>query len=229
MQRLGKFKGFNGNQKAPLAIGIRVLATLSLLCLLANVGLSKSLQLQFIEFKHYWIVNAQIANTRGSPSSSSLLVPYRNPAYGINLNYPSDWEKQEGNRTIASNLSVWSVAFYSPPPSKSAFLKVIELNSTKVNGTISIPKLLTDAIVRDVHVTKDLQILNASSSYTLAGRPAYMLFSSGELIKNIRYQTLEIGTISGNNKYTIVYEALGSVYSKYFPAAQKMINSLRLG
>ena len=227
MHRLGKFKGSNEIHKDPLAIGIRILVTLSLLCLLTNVGLSKSLQLQLVEFMHSWMVNAQIANTRGSPSSSSLLVPYRNPAYGVTLNYPPDWEREEGNRTIAGNLSAWSVAFYSPPPSKSAFLKVIELNSTQVNGTGSIPKLLTDAIVRDVHLTKDLQILNASSSYTLAGRPAYMLFTSGELIKNIRYQTLEIGTISGNSKYTIVYEALGSVYSKYLPAAQKMISSLK--
>jgi len=225
MPRLGKFKGLKENHKAPLAIGIRIMVTLSLLCLIANVGLYKSLQLQLVEFFHSWIANAQITN--GGESSSSLLVSYRNPAYGVSLSYPSDWEKQEGNRIIASNLSAWSVAFYSPP-SKSAFLKVIELNSTQVNGTMSIPKLLTDAIVRDVHVTKDLQILNASSSYTLSGRPAYMLFTSGELIKNIRYQALEIGTILGNSKYTIVYEALGSVYSKYLPAAQKMISSFRL-
>lgn len=225
MLRLGKFKGFKENHKAPLASGIQIMVTLGLMCLIANVGLYKSLQLQLVEFTHSWVASAQIANT--GKSSSSLLVSYRNHAYGVSLSYPSDWEKQEGNRTIASNLSAWSVAFY-PPPSKSAFLKVIELNSTQVNSTMSVPQLLTEAIVRDVHVTKDLQILNASSSYTLSGRPAYMLSTSGELIKNIRYQALEIGTILGNSKYTIVYEALGSAYSKYLPAAQKMISSFRL-
>jgi serine/threonine-protein kinase len=190
-------------------------------------NISPTLKVQIFQFTHHGIALAQITNTGGS--ASSLLVPYQNPAYGVSLHYPSDWQKEEGNRTIAGNLSAWSVAFYSPPPSKSAFLKVIQLNSTQPNGTASIPKLLTEAISRDIHITKDLQIINATSNYTLAGRPAYMLITTGELIKNIRYQTLEIGTISGNSKYAIVYEALGPVYSKYLPSAQKMIGSFRLG
>ncbi len=206
----GKTRKIDENCKAFLSTGILILVML-------------------VGFTLNGVANAQIANPGGSQPSSSLLVQYRNPAYGVSLQYPPDWQKQEGNRTVASNLSAWSVAFYSPPPSKSAFLKVIQLNSTQPNGTISIPKLLTDAISRDIHITKDLQIISATSNNTLAGRPAYILITNGELINNIRYQTLEIGTISGNSKYTIVYEALGSVYSKYLPSAQKMISSFRLG
>jgi hypothetical protein len=167
------------------------------------------------------------AQTRSNNSSLTLLLPYQNPAYGISIRYPFDWHKEEGGQTKAGNLSALSVAFYSPPPLKSAFLKVIELNSTQpLNETI--PQLLTAAISRDMHVTRGFQIIQAGTNGALAGKPAYTLVSTGEIVKNIRYQVLEVGTISGNSKYTIIYEALSPDYLSYLPAAQKMIDSFRI-
>jgi len=167
------------------------------------------------------------AQTRSNNGSLTLLLPYQNPAYGISIQYPFDWHKEEGGQTKAGNLSVLSVAFYSPPPLKSAFLKVIELNSTQpLNDTI--PQLLTAAIARDMHVTRGFQIIQASTNGTLASKPAYTLVSTGEIFKNIRYQTMEVGTLSGNSKYTIIFEALASNYFTYLPTAQKMIDSFKL-
>ena len=167
------------------------------------------------------------AQTRSNNSSLTLLLPYQNPANGISIRYPFDWHKEEGGLTKAGNMSALSVAFYSPPPLKSAFLKVIELNSTQpLNDTI--PQLLTAAISRDMHVTRDFQIIQAGTNGALAGKPAYTLVSTGEIFKNIRYQSMEVGILSGNSKYTIIYEALSSYYLTYLPAAQKMIDSFRL-
>jgi PsbP len=167
--------------------------------------------------------NAQTSNI----GSSTLLLPYQNPAYGISIKYPFDWSKEDGGQTKAGNLSAFSVAFYSPPPLKSAFLKVIELNSTQaVNATV--PQLLTEAISRDMNITKGFQVVQASTNSSLAGKPAYILVSTAEIINNIRYQTMEVGTLSGNSKYTIIYEALASNYLKYLPTAQKMIDSFKL-
>ena len=167
------------------------------------------------------------AQTRSNNGSLTLLLPYQNPAYGISIRYPFDWHKEEGGLTTAGNMSALSVAFYSPPPLKSAFLKVIELNSTQpLNDTI--PQLLTVAITRDMHVTRGFQIIQAGTNGALAGKPAYTLVSTGEIFKNIRYQSLEVGTLSGNSKYTIIYEALSSEYLTYLPAAQKMIDSFRI-
>jgi hypothetical protein len=166
------------------------------------------------------------AQTRSNNGSLNLLLPYQNPAYGISMQYPFDWNKEE-TQTKAGNLSALSVAFYSPPPLKSAFLKVIELNSTQpLNDTI--PQLLTSAIGRDMHVSRGFQIIQASTNGALAGKPAYTLVSTGEIFKNIRYQAMEVGTSSGNSKYTIIYEALSSDYLTYLPAAQKMMDSFRL-
>jgi hypothetical protein len=168
--------------------------------------------------------NAQI---RGNIGSSILLLPYQNPAYGISIQYPFDWNKEDGGQTKAGNLSAFSVAFYSPPPLKSAFLKVLELNSTQpVNATI--PQLLTQAISRDMNITRGFQVVQASTNGSLAGKPAYILVSTAEIIKNIRYQTMEVGTLAGNSKYTVIYEALASNYPTYLPTAQKMIDSFRL-
>lgn len=167
--------------------------------------------------------NAQTSNI----GSSTLLLPYQNPAYGISIQYPFDWSKEDGGQTKAGNLSAFSVAFYSPPPLKSAFLKVIELNSTQAVNT-TVPQLLTEAISRDMNITKGFQVVQASTNSSLAGKPAYILVSTAEIINNIRYQTMEVGTLSGNSKYTIVYEALASNYLTYLPTAQKMIYSFKL-
>ena len=167
--------------------------------------------------------NAQTSNI----GSSTLLLPYQNQTYGISIQYPFDWNKEDGGQTKAGNLSAFTVAFYSPPPLRSAFLKVIELNSTQpVNATI--PQLLTEAIKRDMNISRGFQVIQASTNGSLAGKSAYILVSTAEIINNIRYQTMEVGTLSGNSKYTIVFEALASNYFTYLPTAQKMIDSFKL-
>lgn len=172
-------------------------------------------------------MNTADAQTKSNNGSLTLFLPYQNAAYGISIQYPFDWNKEDGGQTKAGNLSVLSVAFYSPPPLKSAFLKVIELNSTLPSND-TIPQLLTAAISRDMHVTRDFQIIQASTDGVLAGKPAYTLVSTGAILKNIRYQTLEVGTLTGNSKYTIIFEALSSDYLTYLPAAQKMIDSFKV-
>ena len=180
-------------------------------------------QLSFFPLSPIGTANAQTSNI----GSSTLLLPYQNQTYGISIQYPFDWNKEDGGQTKAGNLSAFTVAFYSPPPLRSAFLKVIELNSTQpVNATI--PQLLTEAIKRDMNISRGFQVIQASTNGSLAGKSAYILVSTAEIINNIRYQTMEVGTLSGNSKYTIVFEALASNYFTYLPTAQKMIDSFKL-
>ena len=79
-----------------------------------------------------------------------------------------------------------------------------------------------------MNITRGFQVVQASTNGSLAGKPAYVLVSTAEIINNIRYQTMEVGTLSGNSKYTVIYEALASNYPTYLPTAQKMIDSFKL-
>jgi hypothetical protein len=164
------------------------------------------------------MANAQTSN---SNASSILFLPFQN--HGINILYPFDW-KEAGVQTEAGNLSE-IVAFYSPL--KNAFLKVIELNSTQPLN-VTLPQLLTAAVTRDLHITRDFQIIQAGTNVVLAGKSAYLLVSTGEIFKDLRYQTMEIGTLSGDREYIIIYESLSSDYLTYLPAAKKMIDSFML-
>jgi hypothetical protein len=164
------------------------------------------------------MANAQTSN---SNASSILFLPFQN--HGINILYPFDW-KEAGVQTEAGNLSE-IVAFYSPL--KNAFLKVIELNSTQPLN-VTLPQLLTAAVTRDLHITRDFQIIQAGTNVVLAGKFAYLLVSTGEIFKDLRYQTMEIGTLSGDREYIIIYESLSSDYLTYLPAAKKMIDSFML-
>jgi PsbP-like protein len=155
-------------------------------------------------------------------TASTTFLTYQSPVYRISMQYPSDWHKQEGQGKEGGLSEV--VSFYSP--SKSAFIKLIQINSTEVmNATLS--QLLTEATIRDIHIVKDFQLIEASTSGILAGRFAYILVSTGEILKGVRYQTQEVGTLIGNTEYIVVYEALVSDYSKYFPLASRLIDSFK--
>lgn len=155
-------------------------------------------------------------------TASTTFLTYQSPVYRISMQYPSDWHKQEGQEKQGGLSEV--VSFYSP--SNSAFIKLIQINSTKVmNATLS--QLLTEATIRDINIVKDFQLIEASTSGTLAGRFAYILVSTGEILNGVRYQTQEVGTLIGNTEYIIVYEALASDYSKYFPFASRLIDSFK--
>jgi hypothetical protein len=162
------------------------------------------------------MANAQTSN---SNASSILFLPFQN--HGINILYPFDWHKEAGVQTEAENLSE-IVEFYSPL--RNAFLKIIELNSTQPLN-VTLPQLLTAAVTRDLHITRDFQIIQAGTNVVLAGKSAYLLVSTGEIFKDLRYQTMEIGTLSGDREYIIIFESLLSDYLTYLPAAKKMIDS----
>jgi hypothetical protein len=162
------------------------------------------------------LTNAQTRN-----ASSILFLPFQKD--GINISYPFDWHKV-GVQTEAGNLSE-IVAFYSPL--RNAFLKVIELHSIQPLN-VTLPQLLTAAVTRDLHITKDFQIIQANTNVVLAGKAAYLLVSTGEIFKDLRYETMEIGTLSGDREYIIIYESLSSGYLTYLPAAKKMIDSFML-
>lgn len=165
----------------------------------------------------------QMFKLASAQTGNTPFLTYHSPVYGISIQYPSDWHKQE-DQVKKDGLSE-VVSFYSP--SKSAFIKVIHINSTEaMNATLS--QLLTEATIRDIHIVKDFQIIEASTSGTLAGRFAYILVSTGEILKGVRYQTQEVGTMIGTTEYIIVYEALASDYSKYFPFASRLIDSFKL-
>jgi hypothetical protein len=187
------------------------------------LGLAHSLCVNTIFSSHDLLVSTfPMANAQTSNASSILFLPFQND--GINMLYPFDWHKEVEVQTEAGNLSE-IVAFYSPL--KNAFLKVIELNSTQPLN-VTLPQLLTAAVTRDLHITRDFQIIQASTNVVLAGRSAYLLVSTGEIFKDLRYQTLEIGTLSGDREYIIIYESLSSGYLTNLPAAERMIDSFIL-
>ena len=69
-------------------------------------------QLSFFPLSPIGTANAQTSNI----GSSTLLLPYQNQTYGISIQYPFDWNKEDGGQTKAGNLYAFTVAFYSPPP-----------------------------------------------------------------------------------------------------------------
>ena len=172
---------------------------------------------------------------------------YQNATYGVRMLYPSNWTQQnstvaagdEQNSTVAAgdeqNSTVAAV--------DDRFILISEFNSPEegdryfVDVTISIdtmPRTTNIISYRDQSIDiyrrdsnfKDLQILSAGmGNFTLAGMPAYSFEISYTDPEFGPQNMLEVGRIFEDRAYYIQYFADPPIYGKYFPTAEKMIES----
>jgi PsbP-like protein len=149
---------------------------------------------------------------------------YQNPTYGVTIQYPSDWIK---NETMQGSLFV---KFDSSQAYKGYYIAEVRL------GTYNSPSgNLTDFLNNEINSYRkspsyqNLIIADNNTNSTLAGRPAYrVVLTATNPYSGIIYTTIETGTIIGSKVYYIHSLVIADQYSNYFPIIQKMIDSLEI-
>jgi hypothetical protein len=141
-------------------------------------------------------------------------LAYQNPIFGVGIQYPADWDidEEEGDEEVASFTS----------PSESATI-TIEIS---LGQNVTLDEYLNDSMgsKRSYGSGFGFKVNESTTNVTLAGNyPAYKLVTSTDLTK-----TMQIGTIIGDKKYLISYDAPVSRYSSYLPIIQKMIDSFEI-
>jgi hypothetical protein len=159
-------------------------------------------------------------------SSSSSLLSYENPTYGITIQYPSNWMASTNQLPTYNSI----IGFYSPLESLSDVLPVeFALSITTYTNNISLDEYTK--ITRTALEQQGMEI-SESSATTLAGNPAHKItFSPGDQIAQnspVEFNFMQIFTIIGNKVYSLSYNAEASKFSTHLNTIQQMLDSVKI-
>ena len=137
----------------------------------------------------------------------NIFKRYKNPTYGINIQYPSNWRIDEGDIYIDDSVTD-IVSFIAPvrsdmegyPPSL-----YVSIDNPPPNLNEKLNEYLATTI-NDYNDTPDFKVIESNTNSILAGKPAYKLVYT-DVEDGIDYKTMEIGTLMGNKVYFITYDA----------------------
>ena len=159
-------------------------------------------------------------------SSSSSLLSYENPTYGITIQYPSNWMTSTNQLPTYNSI----IGFYSPLESLSDVLPVeFALSITTYTNNISLDEYTK--ITRTALEQQGMEI-SESSATTLAGNSAHKItFSPGDQIAQnspVEFKFMQIFTITGNKVYSLSYNAEASKFSTHLNTIQQMLDSVKI-
>ncbi len=145
--------------------------------------------------------------------TSEKMIIYDNPAFGIRIQYPSDW----GRLDLSFLQDSADIDFYP-------------LNDTSLakNLKVQVKNLPFHNMTLEEYTNSQINLLEEnlleSSAATLAGIPGYkIVFTNIEGLK-----TMQVWTIKDDKAYIITYVAQEEDYKKELQIAQKMIDSFEI-
>jgi S1-C subfamily serine protease len=174
---------------------------------------------------------AAVVATQSSlpPPPTSELFTYQNSYYGIRIQYPANWTKDEQDIDPIDGVTN-IVAFISPLTSRfDDYSETLAISMERLTDQNMTLKEYAASVITDYNKTlTDFNLIESNTTTTLGGNnPAYgLIYTDRE--GDINYKTIEIGTIIGNRVYYIEYIAEEKKYSDYLPTIQMMINSLEI-
>jgi hypothetical protein len=162
-------------------------------------------------------------------NATSNFLLYRNPTYGITMQYPSNWRVQSGQNS--ANNTIIDIAYITPPvandPRGTTNLQIGIDNS--VPASIASKQYLHNLIDNSRNSLTGFRVLAATNNTNLSGLPASSLLSIyKDANSGFIFETMEINAISSNHVYYIHFVTEPSMYSAFLPTLQKMINSFKV-
>jgi hypothetical protein len=173
------------------------------------------------------------SSSSGVPNSTNLtsdILTYQNSSYGIRIQYPANWTKDEQDYDPNDNIT-YIVDFNSPFTSRfDIYSENLGIGLERLsNQDMTLEEYVTSLITDYNETLTDFNLIELNKNITLGGgdNPAYrLIYTDNE--DGINYKTMEIGTIIGDRVYYIEYIAEENKYSNYLPTIQMMINSLQI-
>ncbi|HET7283581.1 MAG TPA: PsbP-related protein [Nitrososphaeraceae archaeon] len=156
--------------------------------------------------------------------STTDLLPYVNSTYGIKLQYPSSWDREENGTRQDTETDVVT---FSPPAITSNASLDISIDDISDEKGIALAQYANNGINDLKQSLKNFKLVGLSTNSVLTGLPAYKsLYTYAD--QNTIFKDMEIGAIKGDKAYILTYEAGMNEYDKYLPIIQEMINSFQI-
>ena len=160
--------------------------------------------------------NATNSTTGAGPEVKFL--PYENSTYGIRIQYPSNWIKQE-SQNQSSNLIV---GFKSPPGTRFAYITIERGGHVPQNISL---EQFSNATINELRQLFPGFNLTESNSTTLAGIPAHKIEYTSITQSGRELELMQVWTLKDARDFIITYGSLSRDFSSYLPTIQKMIDS----
>jgi eukaryotic-like serine/threonine-protein kinase len=155
---------------------------------------------------------------------TSNFLPYQNSTYGIKIQYPLNWQKQENGTKQDTQTDI--VTFYPPAGNSNASLD-LSIDDISDQKGISLAQYANNSLTDLKQSLTSFKLIESNGNNHIAGLPAYRIVYTYNDGNNVT-KTLETGTIKGDKAYIITYETGMSEYTTFLPIVQKMIDSFQI-
>jgi eukaryotic-like serine/threonine-protein kinase len=165
------------------------------------------------------VATKQTVFAQQTTKPTTNFLPYVNSTYGIKLQYPSSWDKQENGTKQDTETDI--VTFLPPAINSNASLD-ISIDDISDEKGITLPQYASSGVSDLKQSLKDFKLFGLTTNNVLAGLPAYNSIYI-YVDQNTIFKDMEIGAIKGDKVYTLTYEAGINEYDKYLPSIQELL------
>ena len=189
-------------------------------------------QIAFGLFENLFGPQSPCLSKKDSPLKSGSLQ-YTNSEHKIQLQYPSDWTKEEDNRKYTSGgATLYSLATFQPN-NEEGFKSTLELEINDISNYPGDTKSLTgmgDVEKENVLLSPEAMILSSGVTQ-INGCPAYeIIYSQGFPDKEQEWKILQTILVDCNKEYVMRFTATESgLYDKYLESIRNIIQTFKVG
>ena len=186
--------------------------------------LSMLVLIMIISYVYPTVATKQTVFAQQTTTPTTNFLPYVNSTYGIKLQYPSSWDREENGTIQDTEIDV--VTFYPPAVNSNASLD-ISIDSISDENGIALAQYASSGVSDLKQSLKNFKLVGLSTNSVLAGLPAYKsIYTYAD--QNAIFKDMEIGAIRGDKAYILTYEAGVNEYDKYLAITQELINSFQV-
>jgi hypothetical protein len=186
--------------------------------------LSTLVLIVIISYVYPTVATKQTVFAQQTTKSTTNFLPYVNSTYGIKLQYPSSWDKEENGTKQDTETDVVT---FSPPAINSNASLDVTIDSISDEKGIALAQYASSGVSDLKQSIKSFKLVGLTTNNVLAGLPAYKSIYT-YVDGNTIFKDMEIGAIKGDKVYILTYEAGINEYDKYLPVIQELINSFQV-
>jgi hypothetical protein len=175
-------------------------------------------------------VGAGGSNMSNNNDSNIIFLTYENPIYGINIEYPSSWTYQEPEEESSANTTIFSIVDIAPPIYEDPNVATnFQIGIENLQNPISLDQYAR-TVINSYRGNLNFSLISVDDNSTLSGRPAYEIIFTDVTEDGIERKSIERGTVDevNNRAYYIAFNTETSMYEKFLPVVQTMIDSVQL-
>jgi len=145
-------------------------------------------------------------------------LTYTNDTYGLKIQYPSNWLKEESHNQTSNDI----VKFSAPAKAAPASLNII--GGKPAPQSIPLQTYISASINLLSQSFKNFNLIDSNAT-TLGDSPAQKIVYTAIPASGIELKFMQIFTIKDSKSYVITFGTLPIDFSRYLLTVQKMIDS----